>query len=330
MKKIITFSILIIPLFCLSQTPTPTITPAIPAIPIPTNIVLTTERIIGNSDVTTAVKIDLNNDSKSDHTVIVNYQGYFEFEFPTALTPPIGAAAGTFPVINIWAEDIRGNRSAVSSVTANSSNEVLAKIASGTTTLPTRVIPSVAPADNFNPDLIDKQPPSTTLRYKCRMANTNFTVPICRFNLVKNDGTDSKVGNLILFNSIGAGIGVSWGELERTTNANSEVINTEFINSVGIHLGVLFSSGSGTEPKNIFAPTLSVSLLDIQFGVGYELGTVDADTKKHFFTVAYAIPLSKLLKGKFFIFKASKGYNQTHPLTTPPDKTNWSVVRSFQ
>lgn len=36
--------------------------------------------------------------------------------------------------------------------------------------------------------------------------------------------------------------------------------------------------------------------------------------KRDFFTIAYAIPLSKLIRGKYFIRSSSKGYNSTNPL----------------
>ena len=52
---------------------------------------------------------------------------------------------------------------------------------------------------------------NTKMIYKARILNTNFTVPVARFNF---NNEDNKEGNVILFNSIGAGFGVSWGRLE--------------------------------------------------------------------------------------------------------------------
>ncbi|MNX86870.1 hypothetical protein D3C86_1187720 [compost metagenome] len=156
-----------------------------------------------------------------------------------------------------------------------------------------------------------------------------------------------------MFNSIGAGVGISWGQYEKTTDANGETINSEFTNSFGIQLGVLFSAGNNdTENKNVFAPSISISILDFQIGYGHELGTLAPNQKKGFLTLAYAIPISKLLRGKYYIFKSSKGYNSKNPLppiaieeittketaadgstkstkSTKSKKPDWKLIRSF-
>lgn len=147
----------------------------------------------------------------------------------------------------------------------------------------------------------------TTLNYKVTIWNTNFSIPLARFNFTKS--ATNKTGDLILFNSIGAGFGISWGELEETRNNQGIVRDQEFTSTGGIHLGFLFSAGTGEDTKNVFAPTFNLSLLDFQLGFGYELGTLSADQKPTFITLSYAIPLYKLKKGAFYIWKGSKPIN---------------------
>lgn len=318
MKKIIFISCLIIHLISFSQ-----VTP-------PSNVIVSINTISGNGDFRTAIKVDTNVDGIAEHTIIVNYEGYFTFNF----TPALATAQN----ISIWSEDATGAASVTVTMPALSSDQILTSIASGSARLPDRTATTTAvastPPQKVNPQLYDKQPASTTFSYKTTIINTNFTVPIARFNFTKHSDetpeNDSKVGDILLFNSIGCGIGISWGELTRTTNDKSEVINTEFVNSIGIHLGVLFSAGSGTDPKNVFAPTLSLSMLDFQIGIGYELGTVAEGLKKQFVTVAYAIPLSKLIKGKYYVLYGSKGYNDTNSLDASKDEFKKEKILGYK
>ncbi|MBL7698683.1 MAG: hypothetical protein JNK79_11010 [Chitinophagaceae bacterium] len=173
-------------------------------------------------------------------------------------------------------------------------------IAQQTTTV-TRAASSSSPSnqpDNYT------TPPSSTRTYQASVWSTNFTVPILRFNVLKKSANNEAKGNVALFNSIGAGFGISWGRLEETTDNTGKVINTEMHNSFGIQVGVLFATNSsGGNNANIFAPTLSVSVLNFNVGFGHELGTLPDDTHRGFLTVAYGIPISKLVKGGFYIRK---------------------------
>lgn len=276
----------------------------------PTNVYFTVNEIKGNADPKTTVKIDRNVGAVVGLPIIsiaVNSNGFFSYVFETPLAM-IAGTPPTQPVVTIWAEDNIGTQSAKSNYTALAPSVALQNIINGTLVLPKNTTPI------NNPEIDGAQLPSTTFRYKVKMLNTNFTIPLARFNFVE-DNSNTKKGEILLFNSVGAGVGVSWGEIEKTTDATGATINTDFTNTFGIHLGVLFSSGKdGTEQKNIFAPTLSLSVLDFQLGAGYELGTTVDKQKKGFVTLAYAIPLSKLIKGKFYIFTASKGYNSANPL----------------
>jgi hypothetical protein len=148
---------------------------------------------------------------------------------------------------------------------------------------------------------------STTTEYKCQVLNTNFSIPLIRFNTVNNSGVDNnQKGNVALFNSIGAGISYNWGRMMITTDDQSKIINTQMQNTFGIQLGVLFAANSSSgNNANIFAPTLSFSILDFQFGCGYELGSISSKENRFFYTLAYGIPLSKLIKGGFYVVKRS-------------------------
>jgi hypothetical protein len=140
--------------------------------------------------------------------------------------------------------------------------------------------------------------------YKAQVISSNFTVPIIRFNPIdkKSQGapTDRK-GNVAFFNSIGAGFGYYWGRLTEVTDGNGKVINTEMDNTFGLQTGFLFASNSsGGSNSNIFALTFGISILNFQLGYGYEFGTLNANEKRGFITLAYGIPVSKLIKGGFF------------------------------
>lgn len=149
---------------------------------------------------------------------------------------------------------------------------------------------------------------NSKIEYRATIINSHFTIPVVRFNQVKDD--PSKEGNIQLFNSIGAGISYSAGRLIDIRDSNGELIDTEFNNSWGLSLGVLFSAGSANGvDRNVFAPMASFNLLDFQIGYGVELGTRAANQKRGFFTIAYSIPLYKLTKGKFRIIKKGKIIN---------------------
>ena len=142
---------------------------------------------------------------------------------------------------------------------------------------------------------------NTTLIYQTSIWSTNFSIPLVRFNFVKGD--ENKQGDILLFNSIGAGIGWYKGRLERTRDNVGEIVNEEFSNSVGINLGFLFSAGTGEDTKNVFAPVLNFCALDMQIGFGAELGTRSPNQKKEFITLSYAIPMYKLFKKGYRISK---------------------------
>lgn len=147
---------------------------------------------------------------------------------------------------------------------------------------------------------------NSKITYEATIFNTNFSIPIARFNFIGDD--ESKLGNIQMFNSIGAGFGISMGKMTDYRNEIGELENSEFNNSLSFHLGFLFSAG--TENDNVFAPVFNVGLMDFQLGFGVELGKIEGTQKRGFLTVGYAIPLYKLKKGKYKFFKKGKIINE--------------------
>lgn len=148
---------------------------------------------------------------------------------------------------------------------------------------------------------------SSTTEYNAEVVSTNFTIPLLRVNWVdKNSSgapTDRKA-NVSLFNSVGAGIGYYWGRLKTTTDSGGQIINSEMDNKIGFQTGFLFAAnGNASTNTNIFAWTLGVSFLNFNVGYGYEFGSIGANEKRGFLTVAYGIPISKLIQGGFYVTK---------------------------
>lgn len=141
--------------------------------------------------------------------------------------------------------------------------------------------------------------------YKAQVISTNFTIPIIRFNPIDKNSSGAptdKKGNVSFFNSIGAGIGYYWGRLTEVTDGSGKVINTEMNNTFGFQTGFLFAANaSASNNTNIFAWTFGISLLNFQLGYGYEFGTVGSNEKRGFLTLAYGIPVSKLVNGGFYV-----------------------------
>lgn len=147
---------------------------------------------------------------------------------------------------------------------------------------------------------------SSLSNHKVSIISTNFSIPVARLNFTKN--TTEKLGDVSLFNSLGAGVGYCWGTLTNTYDENKKIANQDFKNTFGLHLGILFSVDNGEDKRNIFAPVFNISILDFQLGYGYELGTINTNHTRSFITLSYAIPLHKLSKTGFWVHKASKSY----------------------
>lgn len=143
---------------------------------------------------------------------------------------------------------------------------------------------------------------STIATYKRTIVTTNFTIPVARFDINKPqyDTTGNLIGdakgNISLFSSFGFGVGICGGRSEITRDSNGVIIDDSFSNTIGLYLGILYQAGTGENPRNVFAPTLSLSVLDIQLGVGYDYGKVPITQERAFVTVSYGIPLYKLFR----------------------------------
>lgn len=150
--------------------------------------------------------------------------------------------------------------------------------------------------------------------YKAAVLTTNFTLPMVRVNLLDNNppnATNAKV-NTSFFNSIGAGLNLSWGELKETLDDQGNSASVDFSNDIGIELGALFAantgsgktdgSDKGSQPNTIFAVMAGLSVLNFQVGIGHEFGSLPEGQKRTFFTLSYSIPLSTLINGGYHIF----------------------------
>ncbi|MFT5250921.1 MAG: hypothetical protein ACI93P_002664 [bacterium] len=240
--------------------------------------------IQGTGEIGTTIEISTDSDFIPEHQIAVNISGVFKFKFPKSLT--IGGN------IIIWSINSKQEVSQRILVKIEQLESILQNFSNGN--LSTRNYTNYSVAGR-------------TVNYKATIWNTNFSIPLARFNFTKDD--EQKAGDLLLFNSIGAGFGFSLGELSETRDLQGNLINQEFVNTFGIHLGFLFSAGTGDDTKNVFAPTLNFSVLDFQIGLGYELGTLTENQRPTFLTLSYAIPIYKLKRGGFWIWKNSKPIN---------------------
>ena len=242
--------------------------------------------IQGTGGIGNTIEISTDSDFVAEHKIVVDNTGGFKFTFPTSLI--VGDN------IIIWSINSK----------QKISQRILVKIEQ-----PKSILETFSRGDATTSNFTNYTVAGKTVKYKATIWNTTFSVPLARFNFTKNDS--QKKGDLLLFNSIGAGFGISAGELSETRDLQGDLINQEFVNSFGVHLGFLFAAGTGDDTKNVFAPTLNFSVLDFQLGIGYELGTLLENQKPTFLTLSYAIPLYKLKKGGFWIWKSST------PITSP-------------
>lgn len=253
----------------------------------PQIIFATPDLIQGTGEISTKIKISTDLDFVPEHSADVDDKGGFIYNFSTPLV--IGDD------VIVWAENSSGEIS---------SQRIFVKIEDPESVL------KIFSSDNLSTkNFTNYTVAGKTVKYKATVWNTNFSIPLARFNFTEDD--EQKAGDLLLFNSIGAGFGISAGELSETRDLQGDLIDQEFVNTFGVHLGFLFSAGTGDDTKNVFAPTLNFSILDFQLGAGYELGTRSENQRPGFLTLSYAIPLYKLKKGGFWIWKSSD------PITSP-------------
>jgi len=164
---------------------------------------------------------------------------------------------------------------------------------------------------------------SSPIKYKAAVLSTDFTVPLMRVNLLNKTTTNTSnaLVSTSFLNSAGAGLTYSWGELDETLDNDGNTASIDYYNRFGLQLGFLFASNSssGASSTNtsassstsatqstIFALVAGFSVLNIQFGIGYEFGSLAASQKREFLTLNYAIPVSTLINGGYRIFHLKK------------------------
>ncbi|MEM6523428.1 MAG: hypothetical protein AAF693_06545 [Bacteroidota bacterium] len=135
---------------------------------------------------------------------------------------------------------------------------------------------------------------------KAWVLTSNFALPAVRFNRWKNGFDENSSGQLELFNSVGAGLSLLYGNIIQIEDKDNseEPLSTDFSNVIGVHFGALFSKSNaeGGLDDNVFAIVAGVSVLDVQIGYGREFGDRAEGIKRGFVTISYAIPLFKLTK----------------------------------
>lgn len=246
----------------------------------------TTKLLQGSANRNDEIQVSHNGDFISDQSIkVTDKSGDFTLTYTSEL--PISVKS-----VIVWKIDQNNNKSDPIVVPVLSSADAI-----------------LALSKKGNNPFYQKRITGNVRSYKASILNTNFSIPIARFNFLS--GNASKKGDILLFNSVGAGFGLSFGELTEILDDSDKVLNQSFKNTIAFHLGVLFSAGTGEDNKNVFAPIFNLSVLDFQIGVGYELGTIAQDQKRPFVTVSYSIPLYKLTNTGFWIWKAENAYSKT-------------------
>lgn len=275
--------------------------PVFAQVEAPSNIILRTTQILGNASFSTTVKIDTNDDQTADYSVIVNYKGMFAQQFSSSL------ASGA--TVNVWAEDEAGTKSSVVTLTVNDESTIVSKLLDQSLSTPTNNTQQEKSInDKIKGDNLALK--NRTLKHKVTVLNTTFSLPIARLNSYKdqNEGAYSKAD---FFTSLGAGIGITWGELTTVRDENGTVVDEELVNTFSIYGGLLFSTSGSAESKSVVAPTITISGLNLAVGFGYEFGQIPLEQRRFFMTLAYNIPLFKLKRGAYYILKSSGQVNET-------------------
>jgi hypothetical protein len=173
---------------------------------------------------------------------------------------------------------------------------------------------------NENADLTRKE--KTLEKYERKaefesfVLNTDFIIPMVKFNVLK-EPDQGQVGTVSLFNSVGAGLSLSYGRLTvKYKDDNWTVIDREdpydFKNYISLQAGILFSTSTDQEVRTSFAPVITLVALDLSVGWGYEFGYRGTDYNGRFWVISYNIPLRKLYsKGMLALGKLPEGISRT-------------------
>jgi len=147
--------------------------------------------------------------------------------------------------------------------------------------------------------------------------NSNLNVPAAKFHLAKISQPDGAKGFLEIFSSFGVGMSLNYGTaIFQRDVVNNKILQskTEFYNIVGLQAGVLYSSKLANDFSsnvNDFAIYIGLNILDLQVGVGYELGTKRLDSNGWFVSLSYGIPFYKITgAGSFILPKRKKNLSK--------------------
>ncbi len=242
---------------------------------------------------------------QGDHKLTAN-RSIYSFIYPSTLSAnPIIARKGAkfsvndsvvisgatyyiiaFDVIRKWGDEYKSNANYLNSTTA-----VGQLFAIG---IPDKVA-ATANVDKLalRRNLIDKDPnlvkPDES-KPNVTALSTNFILPAVRINRFEKgqESNNSRV-SLDFLSSIGVGLNISRGQIQEDGYYKSHF---------GLQVGCLLSKSDKAATDNnsvvTFAPTISLSVLDFQFGWGYDFGNVSSPVKRGFLSLAYGIPLQKL------------------------------------
>lgn len=142
--------------------------------------------------------------------------------------------------------------------------------------------------------------------------HTNLNLPAAKFHFADRTAFEDEVGFLELFSSYGVGLSLNYGTVTFVRDVdNNKILNneTKFGNIFGFQMGLLFSSkfneGNPTNFNNLSVYS-GLNILDLQLGLGYELGSKVENSTGYFVTLSYGIPLYRVSKKSSFIFDKKK------------------------
>ena len=142
--------------------------------------------------------------------------------------------------------------------------------------------------------------------------HTNLNLPAAKFHLANKIAEDDPIGHLELFSSYGVGLSLNYGTVTFVRDIDNDKIlpnETKFANIFGFQCGLLFSSKiNDNNPTNFnnLSVYSGINLLDLQMGVGYELGSRIENSTGWFVSLSYGIPLHTISRKAAYIFDKKK------------------------
>lgn len=140
------------------------------------------------------------------------------------------------------------------------------------------------------------------------VVNSSINLPAAKFHLANKAVNPNVAGQLELFSAFGVGMSFNYGKTTFIQDLNTNKImseKTEFANIVGMQMGILYSSKIDAFNEtniNDFSIFSAINILDLQLGIGYELGSSHPATTGWFVSASYGIPIYKVTPTGFYIF----------------------------